>query len=287
MAEQPQLPRVYTTAILAGERSGSLSGVLDYYINYQRITAGFRRRLLASLIYPALLVVASISIVLYMVTYVLPQFARLYQDLNIPLPLTTRILTTVAIDYRWWFLGIVLALFLSLVGLGIWSRTLPGGLRVDRWKLKLPLVGDTWLKFQVAQFSRTLATLLTGGTPLVNALETASEAITSRLVSSSVYQAAQRVREGQSLHSALVGTGLMPEVALEMVEVGEATGALAPMLNSVAEFYEEDVNLRLGAAINLINPVILILMALIVGFILISLYLPIFSFSIGGGIPAR
>jgi type IV pilus assembly protein PilC len=143
------------------------------------------------------------------------------------------------------------------------------------------VVGDTLLKFQVAQFSRTLATLLTGGTPLVAGLQTASDAISSKLVRGTVSQATQMVREGESLHGALAATRVMPVMALDMIEVGESSGALAPMLTSVAEFYEDEVNLKLGAMVALIEPVMLIFMGMLVAFILISLYLPIFSLSSG------
>jgi type IV pilus assembly protein PilC len=171
-----------------------------------------------------------------------------------------------------------------LVALGIysWSRTEEGGVAFDRLKFRVPIIGDTLLKFQVAQFSRTLATLLTGGTPLVAGLQTASDAISSRLVRGTVTQATQMVREGESLHGALSSKGVMPVLALDMIEVGESSGALAPMLTSVAEFYEDEVNLKLGALVSLIEPIMLIFMGVLVAFILISLYLPIFSLSSTG-----
>ncbi|HZS71543.1 MAG TPA: type II secretion system F family protein, partial [Candidatus Acidoferrum sp.] len=168
------------------------------------------------------------------------------------------------------------------LGVFFWSRSEEGGARFDRLKFRLPVVGETLLKFQVAQFCRTLATLLTGGNPLVAGLQTAADAITSRLVRAAVSDATQSVREGESLHSALASRSIMPELALDMIEVGESSGALAPMLTSVAEFYEEEVSLRLSALVSLIEPSILIVMGLFIAFILISLYLPIFSFSING-----
>jgi len=167
-------------------------------------------------------------------------------------------------------------------GVIFWSRSEEGGQAFDRLKFRLPVVGDTIKKFQVSQFCRTLATLLTGGTPLVAGLQTAGDAIDSALLRSSVTQATQMVREGDSLNAALASTQIMPELALDMIEVGESSGALAPMLTSVAEFYEEEVNIRLSALVALIEPAILIFMAILVAFILISLYLPIFSFSIQG-----
>jgi type IV pilus assembly protein PilC len=168
-------------------------------------------------------------------------------------------------------------------GVFLWSRSEEGGATFDRLKFKLPVIGDTLLKFQVAQFSRTLATLLTGGTTLVTALQTASDSLSSKLLRVTILRSTQRVREGESLHGALAETGVMPEMALDMVEVGESSGALGPMLTSIAEFYEEEVSLRLGALVSIIEPVMLIFMGILVAFILISLYLPIFSLSVSGG----
>ena len=274
--------KVYATAILAGEKSGNLSGVLDFYIAYQKVSTGVRKKILATLVYPALLLIMATIIVSYLVTAVIPKFAMLYNDLNVALPAPTRVLIALTVDYRYLFLSAVAALVLCGVGLYFWSRTDEGGTVFDRLKFRLPVVGDTLLKFQVAQFSRTLATLLSGGTPLVAGLQTSSDAISSRLVRSAVTEATQMVREGESLHGALASKGVMPPLALDMIEVGESSGALAPMLTSVAEFYEEEVSLRLGALVAIIEPVILVFMGGLVAFILISLYLPIFSFSASG-----
>jgi len=274
--------KMYSTAILAGEKSGNLSGVLDYYIAYQRVSTGVKKKILATLVYPTLLVTVATIIVTYLVTGVIPKFALLYRDLGVQLPGPTKFLVTVTVDYRLYILALIVAVFLTLLGVFFWSRSEEGGIAFDRMKFRVPVLGQTLLKFQVAQFCRTLATLLTGGTPLVSALQTAAESITSRLLQGTVGRATQMVREGESLHGALSASGVMPELALDMIEVGESSGALAPMLNSVAEFYEEEVSLRLGAMVAVIEPVILIFMGLLVAFILISLYLPIFSFSIAG-----
>jgi type IV pilus assembly protein PilC len=274
--------KVYSTAILAGEKSGNLPGVLDYYIAYQKVSTGVRKKIIATLVYPILLITVATIIVAYLVTTVIPKFAMLYRDLNVPLPGPTQVLIALTVDYRWVFAGIVAAIALFAIGVYFWSRSEAGGLAFDRIKFRLPIVGDTLLKFQVAQFSRTLATLLTGGTPLVAGLQTASDAIASKLVRGAVAQATQMVREGESLHGALASKKVMPMMALDMIEVGESSGALAPMLTSVAEFYEEEVSLRLGALVAVIEPTILVFMGLLVAGILISLYLPIFSFSASG-----
>jgi type IV pilus assembly protein PilC len=281
LAEQGSFPKVYTTSVLAGEKSGNLSGVLEYYIAYQRVTTGLRKKLISALIYPTILVIAAVSIVSYIVAYVIPQFARLYADMNIALPVTTRILITVTVEFRPYLLLALGVIAVAVLGIYSWSRTDAGALVLDRLKLKLPVIGNIWIKFQVAQFVRTLSTLLTGGTPLVQALDTAAQSITSRLVGDAVRKAAQLVKEGQSLHAAMHATGIVPDLALEMVEVGEASGALPAMLTSVAEFYEEEVNLRLTTLIAVVEPAILVFMAVVVLFILLALYLPIFSFSLG------
>ena len=274
--------KVYSTAVLAGEKSGNLSGVLDFYIAYQKVSTGVRKRILATLVYPTLLLVMATIIVSYLVTAVIPKFAQLYSELNVPLPGPTRFLIALTVDYRYVVLSAVAGLALFGIGVYFWSGTEEGGTVFDRLKFRLPVVGDTLLKFQVAQFSRTLATLLSGGTPLVAGLQTSSDAISSRLVRGAVTQATQMVREGESLHSALASKGVMPDLALDMIEVGESSGALAPMLTSVAEFYEDEVSLRLGTLVAIIEPVILVFMGALVAFILISLYLPIFSFSASG-----
>ncbi len=272
--------KVYSTAILAGEKSGNLSGVLDYYIAYQRVSTGVKKKILSSLAYPVLLIIVAAVIVTYLVTAVVPKFALLYNDLGVELPGPTRLLIDITVGYRLYILSGLLLFLLSAIGVFFWSRSEQGGVAFDRILFKTPLIGETLLKFQVAQFCRTLATLLTGGTPLVAALGTSAESITSRLLKGTVLRSTQMVREGESLHTALSASGVVPDMALDMIEVGESSGALAPMLNSVAEFYEEEVSLRLGTLVSLIEPILLIFMGVLVAFILISLYLPIFSFSI-------
>jgi type IV pilus assembly protein PilC len=279
---QGVFPKVYTTSVLAGEKSGNLSGVLEYYIAYQRVTTGLRKKLIATLIYPIILVCAAGLIVTYLVSSVIPKFAVLYGDLNVSLPTATRILLAITVTYRPYLLvAVALLVFLALAAF-VWSRSEKGSLALERIRMRLPLAGEIITKFQFAQFCRTLSTLLAGGTPLVQAMETSGEAIRGRLVSGAITSGAKLVREGQSLHDGLSSTGLVPELALEMIEVGEASGALAPMLSSVAEFYEEEVNSKLANMVALIEPAILVFMAILIAFILVALYLPMFSLSVGG-----
>jgi type IV pilus assembly protein PilC len=283
LSAQGSFPPVYVTAITAGERSGNLTGVLEQYISYLRVSTGFRKGLITALIYPAILVAAVIVTMTYLVTYAMPQFAKLYQDLGIKLPGITQFMLALSTPLRDYFLLVFVILVCVVLAIYVWTRSDRGALAIDRLKPKIPVFGDIWLKSQIAQFVRTLSTLLAGGTPLVAGLETSSEAIGSRLIATSVQSAGARVREGRTLHESLAETRLIPELALEMIEVGEASGALAAMLTSVAEFYEEEVSTRLQRTLIWVSPAILVVMAVVVGSILISLYLPLFSLQVGSG----
>lgn len=281
LAAQGSFPAVYVTVITAGERSGNLTGVLEQYIAYLRVSTGFRSSLVTTLIYPSVLVATALLVVTYVVTYAMPQFAELYRELGIPLPTPTRILLSIALPLRTYFLVFIGIAALAAVVIFLWTRSEAGALAIDRFKPRVPFLGDIWLKTQIAQFVRTLSTLLVGGTPLVSALNTASAAMDSSLIATSVNSAADRVREGKTLHESLADTHLIPELALEMIEVGEASGSLAAMLTSVAEFYEEEVATRLQRTLTWIPIVILLVMALVIGFILVALYLPMFSLQLG------
>jgi type IV pilus assembly protein PilC len=276
-ARQGIFPPVYISSVLAGEKSGALADVLERFINYQRTALAIRKKVLVSLIYPAFLLVLVIGLVVFLVTYVVPNFASLYGNMQANLPLVTQILIAVGTTASNYVLVGVLLLVLAGVAFRIWSRGEAARMRLDAVKLRVPVFGDIWVKYQVAQFSRILSTLLQGGIPLVQALGTASDSLGTPLLRKALAQAVQMVREGQALSSSLSSTGVFPGLSIDMIEVGESTGALPTMLNSVAEFYEEDVTTRMAAVLNMIEPVIMIFMGIFVAFVLIALYLPIFS----------
>jgi len=230
-----------------------------------------------SLVYPALLVTMVLVMLVFLVTYVVPEFAKLFENLNAQLPTITIIM--LAVGTRAQKYAPIIAIAIVVIGIAFWrwKSTDSGAERIDAFILKMPGLGDIWLKYQVANFSRMLSTLLAGGLPLVPSLETAGASMSSRRILNGISEAAVRVREGQTLSGSLEQQKMFPDLSVEMIEVGESTGALPAMLNSVAEFYEEDVQTALGATMALIEPVILIVMAVFVGGVLISLYLPIFS----------
>ena len=276
-ARQGVFPPIYVTSVLAGEKSGSLGEVLDRFITYQKLALAVRKKLLLSLVYPCLLIVLVIGLMVFLVTFVVPKFAELYQSMSAQLPAATRILIAVGTTARNYILGGVVALILAAVAFRFWAKTDAGEETVDRWKLRTPLVGEIWIKYQVAQFARVLGTLLVGGIPLLQALDTSSSSLGTRLLKNMLAQAGKMVKEGQALSSSLSQTGIFPGLSIDMIEVGESTGALPQMLASVAEFYEDDVNTRMTAALSLIEPAIMIFMGAFVSFVLVALYLPIFS----------
>ncbi|MGA2341065.1 MAG: type II secretion system F family protein [Terracidiphilus sp.] len=274
---QSGFPVMYTTTLLAGERSGNLTEVLDRYVNFQKVALTLRKKLVGSLIYPCVLLVLVFALLIFMFTVVIPQFAKLYDQLGSKLPA----LTVDLLNFGKWMQHNILWLAIGALIVGVafyrFAITERGRDFVDGVRVKMPVFGKIWLKYQVALFARTLSTLLTGGLPLVPSLETASRSISSRRVSKAVEASITTVREGKSLADSLTKTGVFPDLAAEMIAVGEQTGALPQMLNSVSEFFEEDVANALAAALALIEPAILVLMGVVVVFILVSLYLPIFS----------
>jgi len=278
---QQVFPRMYTTTLLAGEKSGNMEEVLSRYITYQRMVQTFRKKLLVSLVYPALLVSTVTVMLIFLITYVVPKFADLFNNLGAELPAITVFMLAVGLNAQKYAWAVLLVLVVGGILLWRWKQSDRGAEQIDRFLLALPMVGEIRLKYQVANFSRILATLLQGGLPLVPAMETAGSSMTSRQMVNGIIHAAERVREGQGLAKSLETQNLFPDLAVEMLEVGESTGALPAMLGSVAEFYEEDVQTALGAAMALIEPIILIVMAVFVGGILISLYMPIFTLGAG------
>jgi type IV pilus assembly protein PilC len=276
-AKQGVFPPIYVTSVLAGEKSGALGEVLDRFITYQKLALAVRKKLVLSLVYPCLLITLVIALMVFLVTFVVPKFAELYSSMGAQLPAATRILIAVGTTARNYILFGFFALIVSAIAFRFWAKTDKGQVTVDRWRLRTPLVGEVWIKYQVAQFARVLSTLLVGGIPLMQALDTASSSLGTKLLKNTLAEAGSRVREGVSLSAALTQTKIFPGLSIDMIEVGESTGALPQMLASVAEFYEDDVNTRMTASLSLIEPLIMIFMGGFVTFVLVALYLPIFS----------
>ena len=270
-------PKIYCATVRAGERSGSLDKVLGQYLTYQKQSRGFRKKFISALIYPAILLIVLTILVTLVIEFIVPQFAKLYADMDVQLPAMTTFTISFAMQVKRYFLLIILA----GVGAGMLvkaaARSEQARLAWERLKFRLPLVGGLLLKFSVAEFARTLAVLLQGGTPIVAALDTAKESVSSPWLSRAIAEARTEVAAGKELSSSLRTSGFFPSIALDMMEVGETTGAMANMLEALAEFFEEDVNIDLETRLSMVGPVMIALIAVIVAFVLISFYMPLFS----------
>jgi type IV pilus assembly protein PilC len=273
------VPGIYTASLMAGERSGNLEVVLRRYVAYAKLVGGVRRKTLSALLYPAVLLALAVVVVGIIVLRLVPAFSLFYGSFNAELPASTRMIVNVSDFIRGYAVVLVVGL-VAAVGLTAgWLRRPGERKRVDQALLSLPWVGDIARKFSTSQMARTLATLLSGGIPLVQALDVAARAVGNRYIAAELESMGQRVREGQSLAATMRARHLFPDVAVKMTEVGEATGALQDMLNSLADFYDEDLQTSLDRFVTLVEPVLLVTLGLVIASLLLALYLPLFQLS--------
>lgn len=270
---------IYTASLMAGERSGSLEQVLRRYVSYVQVISAVRRRVISALVYPAVLTLLSVGVVAIIVVRVVPEFSTFYAGFEAELPLATQVIVAVSNAVRSQIL-VILALLGGMVVGGRWVLRQPEHRRrLDRVILRLPGLGGIARQFATSQLSRTLATLLGGGIPLVTALDVASRSVSNRHIAAQMADITRQVREGQPLSAAMAAKGEFPDVSVKMVEVGEATGALQDMLNAIADFYDEDIETKLSRFLLLIEPVLLVVMGIVIAALLIALYLPVFQLS--------
>ena len=270
-------PPVYSASLMAGERSGSLDEVIRRYVAYEKLIGAVRRRTLAALIYPAILVVLMVGLIGIIVLRVVPAFSDFYGNFGRDLPLSTRIIVkvsdTVVVNF-WMILLVVVGV---VAGATLWVRHPSQRRSFHRFLLTLPWFGQTMRKFATAQVARTLATLLGGGIPLVNAIEIGGRSMSNRHLARQLDEVRRRVQEGQGFAAALREQATFPDVAVKMVEVGESTGALQEMLNSLADFYDEEIETEVSRFITLVEPVLLVIMGVIIAVVVLALYMPLFE----------
>ncbi len=274
-AQGDLFPRLYSSSLASGERSGELPTVLKRYITYSRTIMAIRRKVVAALIYPALLMVLSFALMGLMTFYIIPKFNSFLTEFGTDLPLITKILVGVAMFARTHWAIILGVIFAALMAMAFWQRSGAGRIYLDRAKLHLPLVGTVIHDWAQNRFTRTLATLVAGGIPLVTSLELAARAVGNALFEREMLLVANRVREGQALWESLEATGLLSDISVEMVKVGESTGSLEEMLQNASDFMDEEIDYKLTRVVALIEPLMLIFMALIVGGMLLAIYLPL------------
>ena len=276
---QSLFPSVYTASLLAGERSGSLDTVLRRFVEYTKIVATVKRKTISALVYPAILISLAIVLVSIIVLKVVPAFSDFYQSFGADLPLVTRIIVTISNVLRQQFFVILAVVMLGGGGLFVWLRQPGQKARFDSLVLRVPMLGDVARKFATSQMARTLATLLGGGLPLVNALDIATKSIGNQYIARELAVVSEHVREGESFAAALEARGVFPEVAVKMAEVGESTGALQEMLNTVADFYDEEISTNMDRFVTLIEPMLLVVMGIVIAGLLLALYMPLFQLS--------
>ena len=272
-------PGVYTASLLAGEKSGNLEQVLRRYVSYVKVVSSVRRKTVSALVYPAILVMLSIVVVTVIVVKVVPEFGNFYNQFGKELPLSTRFIVGLS-EFVTGYFALIVGGLAALAAAALWWVRQPGQRRrLHRLILRLPAIGSIAQKFSTSQGARTLATLLGGGIPLVNALEVTARSMSNQHMAAELVTAAQQVREGRSLAATLQDSGAFPDVAIKMVEVGESTGALQEMLNSLADFYDEEIETNLGRFVTVIEPALLVIMGIVIAGLLLSLYLPLFNLS--------
>jgi type IV pilus assembly protein PilC len=272
-------PRVYTASLLAGERSGNLDAGLRRFVEYTKIIATVKRKTVSALVYPAILTGLAIVLVSIIVLKVVPAFADFYSSFGADLPVATRVILGISEMVRSQFLLILAAIVGTVLAVFVWVRQPGQKSRFDHLLLGLPMLGPVARKFATSQMARTLATLLGGGLPLVNALDIAAKSVGNQFMARQLDIVSARVREGESFAAALEARRAFPEVAVKMAEVGESTGALQDMLNTVADFYDEEIATTMERFITLVEPVLLVIMGIVIAGLLLALYMPLFQLS--------
>jgi type IV pilus assembly protein PilC len=272
-------PGVYTASLMAGEKSGNLEQVLRRYVTYVKVVQAVKRKTISALVYPLILLALSCVVVGIIVLKVVPEFGTFYQQFDATLPWSTRVIVAIS-DFAGAYFGLlVLGVVAAVAGFLAWVKRAGNRVRLDHQILRIPMLGPIAMKFSTSQAARTLATLLGGGIPLVNALDVSSRAIQNRYMAQELLTAAQKVREGRALGAALHESGTFPDVAVKMVEVGEQTGALQEMLNSLADFYDEEIDTNLGRFVTMVEPALLVIMGIVIAGLLLALYMPLFNLS--------
>ena len=272
-------PPVYNASLMAGEKSGNLEQVIRRYVAYVKMVQAVKRKTISALVYPLILLALSCIVVGIIVLRVVPEFGTFYAQFGAELPLSTRFIVGVSEFAGTYFTLLVLAVIAAVVAFIAWMKRPGNRVLFDRWTLSLPLLGPIAMKFSTSQAARTLATLLGGGIPLVNAIDVSARAIQNRYMAQELVTAAQKVREGRALGASLNDSGTFPDVAIKMVEVGEQTGALQEMLNSLADFYDEEIETNLARFVTMVEPALLVVMGIVIAGLLLALYMPLFNLS--------
>jgi type IV pilus assembly protein PilC len=278
MAKHPRaFDRLYVNMVKAGEVGGMLETVLNRLADFMEKRMALIRRVRGAMVYPIFVILAATGIVSFLLVKVVPVFAEIFTDFGAALPAPTQILVDVSefMKMKWWLLLLSINSFIIFVKL---IRKIPIVQRLsDRVSLKLPLVGDLVTKVAVARFARTLGTLLNSGVPILQAMIITRETIANSVIQNAVDHVHDRIKEGDTIAAPLDETKVFPPMVVNMIDVGEETGSLDAMLNKVADIYDNEVEIAIEALLSLMEPAIILFLGGVIGFIVIALYMPIFS----------
>jgi type IV pilus assembly protein PilC len=268
---------LYIASIRAGEKTGDLPLTLRRYIAFMKRVEGFKKKVLAAFIYPAILITVAAAAVTLLLLYVVPTFTKIFTDVGSQLPLPTLILISFTTMLRRYFL-IILGIIIAVIALfRRWNQTERGRFLIDGWKLRLPFIGKIINTYAIAGFSRTFATILGSGIPIVEALRMSVGTLNNKVLERRLLEAVIRVEEGTMLSIAIEKEQIMPPLALRMLGVGESTGALEEMLGEISDYFEEEIDRSLHILTTAVEPAVMIIMGIIIGTIIITMYLPIFK----------
>lgn len=268
---------LYVASIRAGEKTGDLPLTIKRFINFTKRAEALRKKVITSLFYPAILITVAAMAVSVLLIYVVPIFGKIYADSGSQLPVPTQILISVTTAFSRYFPIFVVALIAAISFYRHWSTTDWGRFRVDKLKLSLPVLGQVFLKYSIAGFTRTFATVLGSGIPIVESLKMSVGTLNNKILERKLLEAVVKVEEGTSLSVALEKGKIMPPLAIRMLAVGETTGSLEEMLGEISDYLEEEIDTNLHILTTAIEPAIMLVVGLVVGVIIITMYLPIFK----------
>jgi len=270
-------PHLYVASIRAGERTGDIAHTIRRYIQFLKRVDAIRKKVVTALFYPSILIVFAFMSVTLLLLYVVPTFSQVYSDAGSQLPVPTQLLITFTSFLKRYFVLGVLFLIAGAVAFRSWVATESGRYKVDSFKLTIPYVGDVFVKYSVASFSRTLATVLGSGIPIIESLRMSIGTLNNLYMEKKVFEAVKFVEEGGRLSTAFERADIMPSLALRMLGVGEATGSLEDMLVDIADYLEDELEERMHLLTTAIEPAIMLIMGVVIGGIIIAMYLPVFK----------
>lgn len=275
---------LYTNLVVAGEEGGILDNILVRLANYIEKAEALKKKVKSALIYPSTIVGVAVIVVMILMIFVIPVFETMFRQAGQSLPLPTLIVITISKFIKKYVFIVIPALLLLLYLLRKYYQTENGRTWIDRLILKLPVFGDLFKKISVARFSRTLGTLVSSGVPILDGLSIVSRTSGNKTIETAILNARASIREGETIAEPLNRSGVFPPMVIQMISVGESTGALDSMLGKIADFYEEEVDIAVGNLTSLLEPFLMIFLGVVIGGVVISMYLPIFQMAsaVGG-----